>query len=176
MRFFTQAVRPLRTPGQSVWVVLLTWGLLSGEALGQTYTGLHDANSVYGIPHFDFSPWTNDDIIALLGQGATDPNFTNVSFSAYGIYSFASLTNLAAIDVNGVGGNAFGIVGAVSASVQASVQAYGIFAETEGPADVDNSGNITVTASGGTAESSVGNADAHAWAFGIFVNGNVTNT
>jgi len=181
MRYPANLVRFLRVVERQtvLWTALLTVGLLSGTALGQgpidvNETGLHDANSVYGIDHSDFDPWTNNQIITLLGWGETDPNlYPDVSFYAYGIRSLASsLTNLAAIDVNAVGGNALGVEGGASAFVNA----YGIFAQTEGPADVNNAGSITVTALGGSAGSSAGDMDAHALAYGIFADGDVINS
>jgi hypothetical protein len=153
--------------------------LLTGIALGQgpidvNETGLHDSESIYGIDGTDFStPWTNSTIITLLGWGETDPNlYSDVAFYAYGINSFSSLTNLAAINVDGVGGNALGIEGSASAFVHA----YGIFAESEGSVNITNSGGITVAARGGTAESDTGTADAYALAYGISAHGNLTNS
>jgi hypothetical protein len=181
MRFFTQVARFKRIHccRQSIWTVFLAVGLLSCTALGQideSYTGLHDADQIYGIDHAEFAAWSNSQTVTLLGVGAneSDPNtYSDTSFYASGIYSFStSLTNLAAIDVNGVGGSALG----VDAGAFAFVEAYGIFAETEGPADVNNSATITVTALGGGAESSAGSIDAHALAYGIFADGDAINS
>lgn len=158
---------------QSVWAVLLVSGLLTGTALGQidvNETGLHDANEVFGIDGSSYTvPWTNDQIISLLAWGETDPNlYTDVSFSAYGIYSATDLINSGAIGVSAFGGT----VGTSASPASAFVQAYGILTF----AGVNNNGDIAVAATGGNASSSFDMADGHALAYGIFAEATVSNS
>ncbi|MEN6334215.1 MAG: hypothetical protein ABFE01_08130, partial [Phycisphaerales bacterium] len=148
--------------------------LLAGAALGQTYENLHDSDTVYGLDRSAFStPWTNSDVLTLLGFGETDSElYPDVSFTAYGIFTGASLTNQAAIDVNGVGGNAYGS----ESDADANVDAHGIFSEAERNVEVTNSGNISVAGWGGYAESASGSARAYADVSGISANLTLTNS
>jgi len=160
----------------SLWAGMLVALLLTGIALGQgpidvSETGLHDSESIYGINGIDFStPWTNNQIITVLGWGQTDPNlYTNVSFYAYGIYSTPSLTSTGAVDVNALGGNAQSDGG-----VAANSRAHGI----RGLVDVNNSGDLAVTAIGGNATHTSTSGDAYAAGliYGIQANGSVVNS
>lgn len=179
MRFSSNPVQSLRflQRRQILWATMLTLGLLSGPVFGQlgpidvNETGLHDANSVYGINGSAYAtPWTNDQIIHLLAWGQTDPNlYTNVSFYAYGIYSTPTLTNTGAIDVNAFGGNAQSDGGVASGS-----RAHGI----RGLADVNNSADLGVTAIGGNATNTGASGDAYATnlVYGIQADGSVVNS
>jgi hypothetical protein len=158
---------------------MLLSGVLAGAALAQgpinvNETGLHDGEFVYGIDGTAFStPWTNSDVITVLGSGELDSElYPNVMFSLYGIYSGANVTNQAAIDVSGVGGNAFSNEG----TAYASVNVYGIFGNPDGDVEVTNSGDITVTAQAGYAESTDGTANALASVYGISANHTLTNS
>lgn len=162
-----------------LWAGMLVALLLTGMALGQdpinvNETGLHNSESIFGIDGTDFSaPWTNSQIITVLGWGETDPNlYSDVAFYAYGIFSGEDLTNLAAIDVNAVGGNVFSIENDASANVHA----YGILGNPWGGAAVTNSGAITVRARAGSAESTDGSTNAFASAYGISANYTLTNS
>ena len=177
MWMVTKAVRLTRIPGrkQSVWAAILISGLLAGTTLGQgpidvNETGLHDANSVYGIDGSAYiDPWTNSQSITVFAWGETDPDlYANVNFSAYGIYSStATVTNSGQIDVTGTGGNANGIEG----NAFASIYIYGLY----GGGDVSNTGAIGVNATGGDATADNA-AYALAQVYGIYANENANNT
>lgn len=150
---------------QYIWALGLALACLSGSALGQidvNETGLHDANSVYGINGSAYAvPWTNDQRISLFAWGQADPNlYTDVSFHAYGIFSDVGMTNTGAVDVNAVGGNVSNIG---IDEVFAHLTAYGIHARGE----VNNAGILRVFALGGTGDSSEGHTNACATIYGI---------
>jgi len=159
MRIFTTAEQAPRIHAkrQPVWAIWLVFGLLSGPALAQidvNETGLHDANSVYGIDGSAYmTPWTNGQSITLFASGETDPNlYSNVSFNAYGIYSSVGLTNNGQINVTGTGGSAYGIEG----TAFASIYIYGLY----GLSDVTNTAAIGIDATGGSPTADLGNASA----------------
>ncbi len=176
MRFATQVVPPLRflRRRQSVWTVLLALGLLATAASGQTFPGLHGGDDIYGIDaRLYATPWTNSTIINVLGLGEINSSlYTNVNFSIYGISTGASLTNQAAIDVDGVGGNAYSDEG----PAYAIVDSHGIYGFLDRGAEITNSGNITVAAQGGNAEADGFAAQAYAVADGISTDETITNT
>jgi hypothetical protein len=147
-------------------VLGLALACLSGSAFGQinvNETGLHDANSVYGINGSAYAvPWTNDQRISLFAWGQTDPNlYLNVSFNAYGIFSNVGMTNRGDITVSASGGNVFSID---YSEIFTHVTAYGIRAEGE----VDNTGILRVFGFGGTGSSREGHTNAYAIIYGIY--------
>jgi len=159
-----------------VCVAMSAAGLLTATAFGADapITGLHDGEDVFGIDARLYStPWTNSDIITLLGLGETNSSlYANTAFSIYGISSGASLTNEATIDVNGVGGNAYSDEG----TAYAVVDAYGIYAFRDRGVEITNSGNTTVTARGGNAEADGFAAQAYAVVYGISADETITNS
>jgi hypothetical protein len=176
MRFPAQGVLSLRVlrQRQSVWAVLLAIALLVGTASGQTFPNLHDGDDVFGIDARLYStPWTNSTILSLLGLGEINSSlYANTTFSIYGISTGAILTNQAAIDVNGVGGNAYSDEG----TAYGVVDAYGIYGVRNRGVTITNSGNITVTAQGGNAEADGFAAQAYAVVYGISADETITNT
>lgn len=176
MRFVTQLVFSLKVlrQRQSVWVGMLAIGLWGGTAWGQTFPNLHDGNDVYGIDaRLYATPWTNSTIINLLGLGEINSSlYTNVNFSIYGISTGAALTNQAAIDVNGIGGNAY----SDGSPTYAIVDSHGIYGFLNRGAEIANSGNITVAARGGNAQADGFAAQAYAVAYGISTDEIITNT
>ena len=107
---------------------------------------LHDGQTVYGLeaPGTPI-PYLNLEAIRLWAWGSDDPNYTDASFYAYGLYGDDNLVNSGVIDVNAVGGFS-AAAGMVMADV--SVHAAGIYAPS---ADANNTGPITIFAKGGTA-------------------------
>ncbi|HNS22131.1 MAG TPA: autotransporter outer membrane beta-barrel domain-containing protein [Sedimentisphaerales bacterium] len=176
MQIFTKAERStgIGRSRQFTWAIGLAIACLSGAALGQVdvnETGLHDANSVYGIDGSAYTaPWTNSQSITLFAWGETDPNlyYDNAGFYAYGIDSNTALTNTGPIAVTGTGGNAYGIEG----SAYANIGVYGLY----GVSDVSNSAAIGVDATGGAATASHYNAFATTQVYGISAGGSVTNS
>lgn len=176
MRLPTPAVLSLRVfrRRQSLWTVLLAVGLLVGTAWGQTFPNLHDGNDVFGIDaRLYAAPWNNNTILNLLGLGEINSSlYTNVNFNIYGISTGAGLTNQAAIDVNGVGGNAYSDEG----PAYAIVASHGIYGFLDRGAEITNSGNITVAARGGNAQADGFAAQAYATGYGISTDETITNT
>ncbi len=176
MQIFTKAERStgIGRSRQFIWAIGLAIACLSGTALGQVdvnETGLHDANSVYGIDGSAYTdPWTNSQSVTLFAWGETDPNlyYYNVGFYAYGIDSNTALTNTGPIAVTGTGGNAYGIEG----SAYAGIGVYGLY----GVSDVSNSAAISVDATGGTATGNYENAFATTQVYGISAGGSVANS
>ncbi len=145
--------------------------LCSGTATAQidvNETDLHDGQPVYGFyaPGTPI-PYANLEAITLWAWGSDDPNYTDVSFYAYGLYADNGLVNGGVIDVNAIGGTATALGGIADANAYA----YGLFSDA---GDVNNISAITIVATGGTAEADTpATADANAVA--IYSGSTVTN-
>ncbi len=135
-------------------------------------TGLHDGAIVYGFyaPGTPI-PYVNLETINLWAWGDSDPNYPDGSFYAYGLYAGIDLINSGAIDVNAIGGTATVVGGAL-------VEVYGI----EGTGSIDNSGDLTVTATGSTGvfapfilANNFANTGPDTRVYGISTSGNVHN-
>jgi len=159
------------------WVLmtLMILGAISSATLGQidvNETDLHDGEIIYGFytPGTPI-PYLNLEAIHLWAWGASDPNYPNGSFYAYGLYAGINLINSGPIDVSAVGGTATVVGGAL-------VEAYGI----GGTGNVDNSGDLTVGATGGTGvfdpfilANNFANTGPDTRAYGIWTGGTVHN-
>ncbi|MEN6338463.1 MAG: hypothetical protein ABFE01_29760 [Phycisphaerales bacterium] len=150
----------------------LAWAT-AGAQVDVNETGLHDGESVYGVEMPTTpDPYVTLEPITLFAWGETDPNLhAETMFSAYGIYGVhedaVHLVNSGAVDVHASGGMSYG-PGAMAHILNAS----GIYVS----GDVDNTGDIAVSAVGGTADAceGIGYAGINA-AYGLFAEFDVNN-
>jgi hypothetical protein len=137
-------------------------------------TGLHDGQEVYGLyaPATPI-PYVNPEDITLLARGAAAPSpYTDVSFSAYGLFNDnGGADNNGRIAVAGVGGTVD-----TGGRATANTAATGLSAD----GDAGNTGSLTITTTGGTATATasgnVAYAYTYAYAYGLAALGTVNNS
>ncbi len=176
-RFIGARVRARRTRTNGhIWVLLLVCGVLGGVARAQievNETGLHDGQTVYGLDRSAaVEPLENSQAVTLFAAGEVDAAlFTDVTFSAYGLYADPNAANSGDVYVSGLGGN----VDTDTSSANAYASLYGI--HINGVAN--NSGNVDVRLTGGQATASYFSAtiaSAYANAYGLASLSGTTNT
>ena len=155
-------VRERRARILTVLAIVGSMGAGAGAQVEVDESGLHNNANVYGIKVAPAEPsYRNESNISVWARGETNPSlFTNLWFYAYGLHTTVNLVNTGDIGVHAVGGNTL-----ASGDVYAPAWARGIF----GASDVDNTGAITMTATGGTAGAEAWNyafAEAFAAAHG----------
>jgi hypothetical protein len=183
MSFMRKKRQWTRTAGLTTWLSALAMTVAVSTAPAQTglYNGDEYTPNDLTSETADFS--TSSDI-SFEATGDTTDTYSDVSFSAAGIYSPAeiNLTNTYDINVTGTGGTP-----AEDADVDANVSVTAVLSETGG--DLTNSGDVTVSATGGDTVASATDSDVSAnyddseyqagynEAIGFhIVNGDVTNS